>query len=69
METLDLSVGELQPETVEETLMNPETRRLVRYTVEDMEDAVEAFELFMGTDVLPRREYIEKHFDEYEFMM
>lgn len=62
-------IGELQAETVSETMMNPDTRRLIQFTVEDVEKAVEALELFMGEDVLPRRKYIEEHFDEYEFVI
>lgn len=60
-------LGELQPETVEETLMKPETRKLVKYTIEDIDEVVKYLELFMGQNVEPRRDFIEKHFDEYEF--
>lgn len=49
--------------------MNPETRRLTRYTMNDVEKGIKALELFMGTDVLPRRAYIEEHFDEFKYEM
>lgn len=60
-------LGEMDKEAVSETLMNPETRKLYQVTVEDVEEMVKTFELFMGDEVLPRREFIENHFDKYDF--
>ncbi len=41
--------------------MNPETRVLKRVTIEDALEAGETFEILMGTEVPPRREFIETH--------
>ena len=41
--------------------MNPENRRLLKIDVADMQKASEVFELFMGDEVEPRREYIQTH--------
>ena len=41
--------------------MTPENRVLLRITIDDAESASESFNLFMGDDVEPRRNYIETH--------
>ena len=52
-------LGEMNPEQLWETTMNPETRVLRRVTIEDILDTNETFEILMGQDVPPRREFIE----------
>ena len=54
-------LGEMNPEQLWETTMNPENRRLLKIDVKDMQSASDVFELFMGDEVEPRREYIQSH--------
>jgi DNA gyrase subunit B len=59
-------LGEMNPEQLWETTMNPENRVLVQVTLEDAEEAAKKFELFMGSEVAPRREYIQANAKEVE---
>lgn len=54
-------LGEGSKETLAVTGMNPQTRRIERVTVEDIKAAEEMLEVVMGSDVAPRREWIESH--------
>jgi DNA gyrase subunit B len=54
-------LGEMNPEQLWDTTMNPEKRTLVQITSEDAVEAEETFSILMGDSVAPRRKFIEDH--------
>ena len=54
-------LGEMNPEQLWETTMNPETRILKQVNIENAAEADYIFSMLMGDDVAPRRDFIEKH--------
>ncbi|HPO11367.1 MAG TPA: DNA topoisomerase (ATP-hydrolyzing) subunit B [bacterium] len=54
-------LGEMNPEQLWETTMNPKTRILKKVEIEDAEKANDVFDMLMGIDVNPRKVFIETH--------
>ncbi|MBI2851940.1 MAG: DNA topoisomerase (ATP-hydrolyzing) subunit B [Chloroflexi bacterium] len=54
-------LGEMTAEQLWETTMNPETRTLLTVNVEDIHKADEVFNMLMGEEVLPRKNFIQAH--------
>jgi DNA gyrase subunit B len=51
----------MNPEQLWETTMNPQNRMLLRVEIEDAVEADKIFDVLMGTDVDPRKRFIQTH--------
>ena len=59
-------LGEMDPEQLWETTLNPETRILKQVEIEDARLATEVTSMLMGSEVPPRKQFIYAHADEAE---
>ena len=59
-------LGEMDPQQLWDTTLNPETRRMRRVEIEDARMASETTEILMGTNVQPRKKFIYDHATDAE---
>lgn len=58
-------LGENEPDMMSLTTMNPETRRLIKVTADDIKESAEIFEMLLGDDLQGRKDYISQYGSDY----
>ena len=58
-------LGENEPDMMSLTTMNPDTRRLIQVTAEDIQESAEIFEMLLGDDLQGRKDYISQYGADY----
>ena len=58
-------LGENEPDMMSLTTMNPDTRRLIQVTAEDIQESAEIFEMLLGDDLQGRKDYISRYGADY----
>lgn len=58
-------LGENEPDMMSLTTMNPETRRLIKVDVDDVEESAQVFEMLLGDDLQGRKDYISEYGSDY----
>ena len=61
-------LGEMNPEQLWNTTMNPETRTLINITMDDIKKSSETFNILMGEDILSRKKFIQEHALDVEYL-
>jgi DNA gyrase subunit B len=61
-------LGEMNDKELWETTMNPDVRKLLRVRIEDAKEADETFEMLMGTNVEPRKDFINEYAKRVEYL-
>lgn len=60
-------LGEMNPDQLKETTMDPSQRKLLEVTMDNVQETIEAFELIMGSNIPPRKEWMEKYGNTVEY--
>ncbi len=58
-------LGENEPDMMSLTTMNPETRRLIKVSAEDIRESADVFEMLLGDDLQGRKDYISQYGSDY----